>query len=234
MLTLEGEVVADVLPQPRRLSFGQVSKRSEAIRELTLRVPEPDQIEITSVTVDDERFQIERQPDDAKGNATYQVRFVGSDELGRISGRVRVEFTGSDVSHIEVPLWGEIVGDLRYPKRLSFYRQRGAYKPRKVTFSSRTKQPVELRKVEDLGGHLEIEVVAKKGELAELDVAVAKSARKASEVLKGTLRVETTDRDEPEVKIEYGIYPADRIRSMKDRIRKPRPGPKAVPTASAR
>ena len=55
----------------------------------------------------------------------------------------------------------------------------------------------------------------------------------AGKTVKGTMWVKTTDRDEPEVEIKYGVYPADRIRSMKDRIRKPE-RPKPTPSSSAR
>ena len=106
MLTIEGEVVADVEVQPRRLSFGQVSKRADASRELTLKVPEPDKIQITSVTVDDERFELKLKSGEAASDSTYEVRFKGSDELGRIKGNVRVAFSGSEIDHIDVPLWG--------------------------------------------------------------------------------------------------------------------------------
>ncbi|MBW2526013.1 MAG: hypothetical protein JRI23_17665 [Deltaproteobacteria bacterium] len=223
----------DVEPQPRRLSFGQVSKRSKASRDLTLRVPKPDEIKITSVTIDDDRFAIERKTGEADGPATYEVRFEGSEDLGRIKGRVRVEFTGSDVSSLDVPLWGEIVGDLRYAKNISFYRQKGAYEPRKVTFTSRTKKPVEILEAKDQDGHLEVKIVKAKGELAELEVTVGAAAQKADKTVSGKLHVKTTDRDEPEVEIVYGIHPSDRIRAMQQRMRKPTlPMPK--PTSLAR
>lgn len=234
VLTLEGEIVTDVEPQPRRLSFGQVSKRDDATRELTLRVPEPEKIKITSVTLDDDRFELELDKGDPAGDATYEVRFKGSDSLGRIKAQIRVEFTGSEVKQLDIPLWGEIVGDLRYAKHLSFYKQKGAYRSRKVTFTSRTKQPVEVLDAKDLDGHLQVEIVKSKGDLAELEVSVGDAARKTGEPLKGTLEVKTTDRDEPEVKIQYGIYPANRLRSMKDRVRKPLGAVKVPPTASAR
>jgi hypothetical protein len=234
VLTMEGEVIADVEPQPRRLSFGQVSKRAEASRELTLKVPKPDEIKISSVTVDDERFEIELVSGEPAGGAKYEVRFKGSETLGRISGRVRVAFSGSDVTEIDIPLWGEIVGDLRYAKNLSFYKQKGAYKPRKVTFTSRSKKQVSILDVKDEGGHLKVEIAKAKGELAELEVSVAKAAQQSDKTTKGKLRVKTTDRDEPEVVIQYGIYPADRIKSMQKKfVRNPVPS-KPKPSASAK
>ena len=234
VLTMEGEVISDVDPQPRRLSFGQVSKRAEASRELNLQVPKPDQIKITSVTVDDERFEIKLVSGEPAGTAKYQVRFKGSEALGRISGRVRVAFSGSDVTEIDIPLWGEIVGDLRYAKNLSFYKQKGTYKSRKLTFTSRTKKPVGILGVEDEGGHLKVEIVKAKGDLAELEVSVKETAQQTDKTSKGTLRVKTTDRDEPEVEISYGIYPADRIKSMQNKLRStPKPA-KPKPSASAR
>jgi hypothetical protein len=234
VLSLAGEVIADVDPQPRRLSFGQVSKRAEASRELTLQVPKPDEIKISSVTIDDERFEIKLVSGEPAGTAKYEVRFKGSEALGRITGRVRVAFSGSDVTEIDIPLWGEIVGDLRYAKNLSFYKQKGAFKPRKLTFTSRTKKPVEILDAKDEGGHLKVKIVKAKGELAELEVSVAGAAQQADKTSKGKLRVKTTDRDEPEVVIAYGIYPADRIKSMQKKLRKaPKPA-KPKPSASAR
>jgi hypothetical protein len=219
VLTLEGEVVVDVEAQPHRLSFGQLSKRAEVTRELTLKVPEPDRIKITSVTIDDDHFALKLKSGDATGNATYEVTFKGSDQMGALKSNVRVVFRGSEVDHIDVPLWGQIVGDLRYPATLAFYRQGERFQDRKLTVTSRTKQPVHVLSAEDKDGHLKTEVLEAKGDAAVLNLSVAESTPTSGGIVRGTLVLKTTDRDEPEVRIKYSIHPTGRLGAMRQSMR---------------
>lgn len=199
--------MVDVAVQPRRLSFGQVSKRqTDAMREFTVKVTEPDKVKITKVSVDDGRFALKLKEGEPAGDATYELVFKGSKELGRLTGKVRIEFSGSDIDHLDVPLWGQIVGDLRYPQNLVFYKDKDGFKEREVNFTSRTGEPVHLLGIKDEAKHLKVDIVSPKGKMAVIKVTVAKPDAEASKPLRGKLVVRTTDPDEPEVEMTYAIH----------------------------
>jgi hypothetical protein len=209
VLGLEGEVTVDVLAQPHSISFGEVQKGADASRELALQIAEPDRVKVTSVTVDDPRFEIIRKSGDAAGSASYDLRLKKPDKLGRVTAKVHVALTGADPSTLEVPITGEIVGDLRYPKMLSFRKTGDAFAPRDLTFTSRSNKPVHLLGVEDPAHVLTLDITQSKGDKAVVKVGVAKLTSVGGATVLGTLVVRTTDRDEPKIEIDYTVVYAD-------------------------
>ncbi len=209
--------------EPRQLAFAQVGLNTEANRILTVKVTEPDKVKITKVAIADERFTVTLTDGDAAGNATYDVAFKGSGEIGRLNEKLRIEFTGGEVPHLDVPLRGQVVGDLTYPQRLTFNKQNGKYTERDVRITSRTKKTVQILSATDPDKRLEVEVTEAKGEtgLIHLKVATAES-QGAGGPIQGKLVVRTTDPNEPEVKIPYGIYKQGGRRAMRtDPMRRP-------------
>lgn len=192
--------------QPRRLSYGQLSKRAEVARELKITVSEPDKVKITGVKLDDDHFELKLTDGEPTGDSTYDVLFKGAEELGRIKANVRITFSGSDVEHIDVPLWGQIVGDLRYPNQIFFHKDKGGFKERKVNFTSRTGVDVHMLEAKDPDGHLKIEVLKTKGKMAEIKLEVAKPDADEAKPLKGKIQVKTTDKDQPKLEIPYTIH----------------------------
>lgn len=205
-MTLDGEILVDVAAAPRQLVFAQVGLDTEATRPLTVKVTEPDKVKITKVSIDDDRFTVKLTDGDASGNATYDVVFKGGSEVGRLTGKVRIEYTGGDVPQLEVPLRGQVVGDLTYPQRLTFNLQDGKYTERDVRITSRSQKTVQILSAEDPDKRLEVEVTEAEGKSGVVHLTVANADAQAPGPIQGKLVVRTTDTTEPEVKIPYGIY----------------------------
>ena len=183
-----------------------VGINTAASQTLTVKVTEPDKVKITKVSADEGKFEVKLTDGDPAGNATYEVHFEGTDKLGRMSGRVRVEFTGGAVPHVDVPVRGQVVGDLSYPQSITFNRRQGSFGERDLTFTSRAKKDVEILGAEDPDKNLMVEVTEAKGKTAKIHVKVAKPEADSNKPVRGKLVIRTTDPDEPEVTIAYGVY----------------------------
>jgi len=195
-----------VAVKPRHLAFTQVGLDEEASRTLTVKVSEPEKVKITKVSVEDERFTVKLTDGSPGGDGTYEVAFAGSGETGRIATRVRIEFSGGAVPHLDVPLRGQVVGDLAYPQRLTFNKRDDKYDERDVRITSRTQQTVEILSAEDPDKNLAVEVTEAKGAAGVVHATVAAADGDAKGPIQGNLIIRTTDAREPEVKIPYGIY----------------------------
>jgi len=216
-----------VAAEPRQLAFAQIGLDAEATKTLTVKVTEPGKVKITKVSVNDERFTVKLTDGEASGNATYDVVFNGSSEVGRLASKVRIEFTGGAVPHLEVPLRGQVVGDLTYPQRLTFNLQDGKYTERDVRITSRSQKPVQILSAEDPDKRLEVEVTEAKGEAGIVHLKVATADSQGPGPIQGKLVVRTTDANEPEVKIPYGIYKQGR-RGLRPRAAVPMRRPKGL------
>jgi hypothetical protein len=231
VLGLEGEVTVDVLLQPPSIAFGEVPRGTPTSRELSLQVQEPERVKIVSVSIDDPHFELVRKSGDAASSAGYEVRLKKADKLGRLSAKIHVELTGAEPSTIDVPVNGEVVGDLRYQKRLSFRRSGADFPPRDLTISSRSNKPVQVLGAEDQGKVLKAEVTQAKGDKAVVRLTVSKTEAEGKAAAEGKLVIRTTDRDEPKIEIEYTVvYRSD---PRVDRLIGPPRGPVPLPPPTA-
>ena len=64
VLTLKGEVVSDVMVQPRRIRFKELKPSEKATREVFIKLRDPNEAKVTSVTIDDSRFTLKHNGGD--------------------------------------------------------------------------------------------------------------------------------------------------------------------------
>ena len=166
---------------------------------------DPNTVHISTLIVGDRRFSIEPGRVDSKGTAHYQVKFQGSDKIGRISEKIRIILEGSATRHIEVPVQVFVVSDLLYRRSLDFRQQRGIYAPQEVDLKTRSGTPVEILSVEDKGGLLKTEILERNGQRSVLKAQVADPKSVLSNQRRHTLIVSTNHVDEPMLVIHYRI-----------------------------
>jgi hypothetical protein len=202
-LALEGEVIVDVLMEPRRLAFGSLRRGETATKEFKLKVRDPNEIQIESVSLEDERFKLTKKDESEDGGSTYEVEFLGSDEYERIRAKVRLAVTGTKAKDHFLHISASVDSDLRFPQRVHFSARDGTFRDRHITLSSRSGNPVEILSFEDHDDMLSCEIVANKEARARLlcKVKENKVPEKESEAHK--LTVSTTDKERPKVDIEY-------------------------------
>jgi hypothetical protein len=148
---------------------------------------------------------VKRTSGDAQADAQYEVTFSGSKELGRISSNIRIEIEGSEVPSINVPIRANVVGNLRYSKNLYFLKRDGEFKERDIVLTTRSGEPVKIKKVEDPDGKLKTTVVEAEGQRVKVTASVADPKVAYERPSRHVLYIYTTDKDEPKVEINYTI-----------------------------
>lgn len=205
VLTLKGEIVVEVDATPRYLSFGEIGRSENTVKELTLKVTEPDKIKISSVTTADARFAVEHKGASADGGDAYTVTFKGSKLIEQVSAEVEIAYTGGEASPLKIPLRASIVGDLRYNKSLYFLKRDNSFEPRDVVISTRSGKPVKIKGVEDKDKLLKIEIAERSGKEVRIKAEVADPAGNYKAPAQHDLVIKTSDADEPELTVRYTI-----------------------------
>ncbi|MCP4604729.1 MAG: DUF1573 domain-containing protein [Proteobacteria bacterium] len=212
-LSLEGEIVVDVEVKPRVLSFGQLRKGETASRDFTITVNDPDKIKITAVTADNEKYKVLLKSGEPASGAQYDLKFLGSDTLGRQSAKIKVEFEGSASTSIDVPIRVNVVGNLRYSKNLYFIKRNGAFKSRDIVLTTRSGRSVKIKKVKDPDKKLKVEIVDGEGQKITISVQVADPEASYEKPSRHKMFIYTNDKDEPKIEIGYTI--SERRKSSK-------------------
>lgn len=227
-LELSGEIVVDVEVKPRHLSFGQVGKGESVTREFTLTINEPEKVKILEVSASDEQFVLERVEGELSGDSKYSIKMSDTKTIGRVTGKVVIKLEGSENDTIEIPIRATVVGDLRYSRSVYFNKREGEYPEREIVFTRRSDKEVIIKGAEDPDGHLKLELVEPKGTKATIKATVADPAKDYKKPVRGVLKVQVQDKDEPMVEIRYTV--TDRPRSKMSGLRsRPLGGPPGEP-----
>ena len=107
-LHLLAEILVDVEVNPRYLRLGRLGKNETAVGEFTVKIARPAEIHISSVTVLDQRFEVERLEDSSDGEAKYRVRFLGSERVESVSSSVTVAYEGSASGSVQLRLLASV------------------------------------------------------------------------------------------------------------------------------
>jgi hypothetical protein len=225
-LELSGEIVVDVAVKPRHLSFGQVGKGESGSREFELKVTDPDKVKIVDVSASDEMFVLERISGEPAGDSKYSLKLTDTKTIGRITGKVIIKLEGSENDTIEVPIRATVVGDLRYSRSVYFNKREGEFPERDIVFTRRSGKDVLIKGAEDPEGHLKLEVATAKGDKATVKATVADPGKDYTKPVRGMLKVQVQDKDEPVVEIRYTVTdrPRSKMRGLRSR---PMDGPPA-------
>lgn len=219
ILTLSGETWTDVVATPNRLSLGEVGMKETTTQTLSLAITNPKEVTIDGVTFDDDRFTITPAKDGDDGSKRYDVTYRGSSEIGRVSGRVRVTYTAPDgEQHLDVPIWGQIVGNLRYPNTVFMGVKDGRIEDRQLFVSTRDGKPVRIVEATDPKGRLDVKLRKPFHPKAELMLSWTEKEPPTGAV-RGEIQLTTTDALEPKVTIPYTIGGTGRRTTG---VRKPR------------
>lgn len=208
--------------------------KETSTQTLSLTITNPDEVRIESVTLDDDRFTVTPAPDGDGGQKRYDVVYGGASELGRVSGRVRVTYAAPEgEQHLDVPIWGQIVGNLRYPNTVFMGVRDDAIERRQLFVSTRSGKPVKILSAADPKGRLGVKIVTPFGPKTELELSW-KDDKPPTGAVRGQIDIATTDAQEPKVTIPYTVGGTGRATSAMGKPRLRLPPRKPSPRAGAR
>jgi hypothetical protein len=203
-LTLNAQVITDLIISPAGINLGQLTKGQRAEKEFSVEPSEPQKVHVVSLRIEDKRFVITPKSK-AEDNKGYTLRFSGSPKFENINATIEVEYQGAQETIARIPISVGIVSDLIYPKYTYFYKQNGGFSPRDFSFTSRSKKKVVLISAKDPGRLLKLTMTNPSGPSPTVRVEVAKPNDSYSEPKKGVFIVKTNNRDEPAAEINYTI-----------------------------
>jgi hypothetical protein len=207
VLEISGEIIVDVLIEPRNVGFKQLSKGEAATEIMSVKVSEPDKIKLTEIVADDPRFELKMTSGELATESKWEVSFKGATEIGPIQAKIIAKYTADGKPDtIEVPVRASVVGDLQYVKSIHFGKSpTTGFSEREVRLSSRSGKDVKITKVEDPDGLLKIDLATPVGNPALFKASVLAPDGDYAKPKQHELKVHTTDKDEPVVTITYMI-----------------------------
>lgn len=204
ILTLKGEVVADIVVKPDYFFLGRLKKGERAEKTFSAVSSDPERIKILSVKIDHDRFTLQPSPDvETTGN--YTLRFKGGRELGTINTAVDIRYRSDQERHTRVPVRLEVIGDLIYTPYIRFFEREGKFPIREVTFSSRSGKPVLLKSARDPQGLLKLTIDRSDKKRPKVRVEVKNRQTPYAAPKRYEFNVRTGDRDQPVVRVGYSI-----------------------------
>jgi hypothetical protein len=203
-VAMGGFITTDVEVSPSKLNLGEVMKGKKATARFKLNVKDTSSTKISAVTLEDPQFEVKLVEGSPSANGEYEVTFLGSDKIGPMMVRIDISTEGSSVPTFKLPIDLVVVGDLKYPRNLSFFKGDDAnYAPKTIEVSSRSGKTVQITKAEDASGALLLDITTPKGPKATVQAKVSDKASSLSP--RGKIALSTTNKDEPIVEIEYMI-----------------------------
>ncbi len=201
-------VVREVMAIPNLVTFGQIGRGEEASREFTLRAADA-ATEVREVVLEDERFRL-RELEGSEDGRRFVIEVVKLSEFGRfgVDVVVRYALTDGEPKEMTVPVRGEVVGDLRYAKTVNLFKRGDTYPGHDFVITSRSNTPVKVIEATASDPALSVEIREAEGQRALIHMGVVDPSQDFSTPVRGTVKIKTTDQDEPEVEIAFVI--ADR------------------------
>ena len=204
MLSLRGDIISDVTVVPRRIRFKDLKPSEKATAALSVSLRDPEKAKVTSVTVDDTRFSLRRTGEAPEKGEQYEVTFHGSPEAGRISTSVRIHTEGLDKPFFDVPVIARISGNLRYPKKLFFFKRKGEFPKKRVEISTRDGSSLRVKDIVDADKILKVTIEKNNAPVVRIAAEVADPNTKGDEI-EHRLVIRTDNKSEPNAVISYRI-----------------------------
>lgn len=204
VLTLQGEIITDIILDPISIWLGQLPLRKSAESEFSAVSRDPNRIKIISVKVNHKSFQIKPVfKDTSKGK--YKLIFTGGNQLGSISTNIEVTYQAVDKKSINLPVRALVIGDLVYTKYIRFMRRDNKFDPKDVVFSTRSGKPVRLKSAVDPNGLLKLTIDNSNKPHPTVRAVVKNPNESYKRPKRYNFKLRTTNKDEPEVEIGYTI-----------------------------
>jgi hypothetical protein len=146
-LTIQGEIIEEVNVNPKRINFGIIRKGESFSQEITIKTV--GDIKILKVESPNPCISIARKSTGENNELKYSITIDKYDYIGKFDGIVFVYTGSSKQERIDVPFYGEIVGDVTfYPEIVSFGTFRKEQELKKSIIINFVNKEVKIGKIE--------------------------------------------------------------------------------------
>ena len=148
-LTISGDIIEEVVVNPRRINFGTSRKGDSVTKTLEIKTLPGLNIQVTKVESPSPYITISKDKDGADGSCVYQITFNKYDYIGNYSGIVFVYTTGARQERVDVSFSGDAIGDLTfYPEVVSFGNIKKNLEAKRTVIINLVNSDVKIEKVE--------------------------------------------------------------------------------------
>ena len=119
-LSISGEIIEEISTKPHNINFGSIYIGEEIDKTITIKSLTESDINIKEVT-SSKPFVNASIAEKNEGGYNIKVTLKDNNQIGRFSGNIHMETDSPRQPKIQVPFFGEIIGDITtYPKRIYY------------------------------------------------------------------------------------------------------------------
>ena len=199
-LTLRGESVVPIAAEPNHIILGRKRLLQASALKLALNVPEPELTQIEELEPSSSYLTALSKTTDGK---THEVNLMIAKEtpIGSFKEHLKISYIHKGKTGvIEVPITGEILGDIVLSVRKLFFGMVNSRVAKQLTLSGVGSLPVEVISVETDSSNLSVEILEHKEDKYVLE-AVLHADSISKREFHGVITVKTTSEKEPEISI---------------------------------
>ena len=119
-LTISGEIIEDVSIKPRNIDFGSVHLGEKTDKTVTIKSQTEPDFKIKKI-IPSKPFISASIAEEENGEYVIKVELENNPEIGRFSGGIHLETNSQMQEKVNIPFFGEIVGDITtYPNKIYY------------------------------------------------------------------------------------------------------------------
>lgn len=147
-LTITAEIIEEVTLNPKRINFGTIRKGESCNKSISVKTLPGLKIEIKKVESPNPYITIS-QDKIGDNECSYRIVLNKYDYIGKFNGIIFVYTTSANQERIDVPFFGEIVGDVTfYPEILSFGNIQKGQDVKRTVIVNFLNKDVKIEKIE--------------------------------------------------------------------------------------
>lgn len=119
-LTISGEIIEDVSIRPKNIDFGSVHVGEKTDKTVTIRSQTVPDFKIIKI-IPSKPFISASIAEEKNGEYVIKVTLENNPDVGRFSGGIHLETNSQMQEKVNIPFFGEIVGDITtYPNKIYY------------------------------------------------------------------------------------------------------------------
>ncbi len=120
VLTISGEIIEDIIIRPKNINFGSIYIDEKADKTVSIRSETVPDLKIKKITPS-KPFIDASVTGEKDGEYVVRVALIDNPGIGRFSGGIYLETNNPKQKDVNIPFFGEIVGDITtYPTRIYY------------------------------------------------------------------------------------------------------------------
>lgn len=148
-LTITGEIIEEVVVNPKRLNFGIIRKGDTFTKEIEVKTVPELNVEVLKVESPNPYIIIKQDKNTKEYEYKYRVTINKYDYIGKFDGIIFIFTSSNKQERVDVPFYGEVVGDVTfYPEIISFGKTKKGQEAKKTVIINFVNKEIKIEKIE--------------------------------------------------------------------------------------